>query len=81
MSIKIEKQYRKEYSEILKKLSSILKRKTVNEIAGLFEGTIILIKHSERCIDHAINIAENFVYVKQSDFFFSKRSKLVNEKK
>ena len=29
-------------------------------------------KYAERNVDHAVNILENFIYVRESNFFFNK---------
>jgi phosphate uptake regulator len=67
--------FRKEYDEMLERLSGILKRRSAEQIERLFQGAIIIIKHTERLVDHVDNISENFVFIKQSDFFFTKQSK------
>jgi phosphate transport system protein len=73
------KNFRKEYISNLKTLSSILKKSTVDEISNLFQGAIVIIKHIERLVDHLSNICENFVFIKQSDFFFDKHSKQLDK--
>lgn len=68
--------FKKHYVEMLKGLSSILKKKSTGEIASLFQGAIIVIKHIERLMDHLENIAENFMFIKRPDLFLEKRGKL-----
>ncbi|GHU47894.1 hypothetical protein FACS1894218_3360 [Bacilli bacterium] len=67
--------FKKEYNEMLERLSGVLKKRSAEQIERLFQGAIIIIKHTERLVDHVDNICENFVFIKQSDFFFTKQSK------
>jgi phosphate transport system protein len=71
--------FRKQYDTMLDALSTILKKSTVEQIESLFRGAIIIIKHIERLMDHVVNIAENFMFIKQPDLFFTKQSKQVNK--
>ena len=48
---------------------------TPEEARNLIAGTSMLLKNVERNVDHATNIVENFVYIKNADFFKNKRSK------
>jgi phosphate uptake regulator len=75
ISKQADKSFREKYSESLQQLSTILKNSTVDEIVALFQNAIIIMKHAERIVDHAINMSENFVFIKQNDFFFEKQSK------
>lgn len=68
--------FKKEYKEMISKLVVLIKVQTPEEVATMFHGGIIILKHIERLIDHLTNISENFVFIKQSDFFFDKHSKL-----
>jgi phosphate transport system protein len=68
--------FRKEYKLMINKLVVLLKEQTPEEAAAMFHGGIIVLKHIERLIDHLANISENFVFIKQSDFFFDKQSKI-----
>jgi phosphate transport system protein len=68
--------FRKEYNLMINKLVDLIKNQTPQEVATMFHGGIIVLKHIERLIDHLMNIAENFVFIKQSDFFFDKKSKV-----
>lgn len=68
--------FRKEYKSIINKLVILIKDQTPEEVAAMFHGGIIILKHIERLIDHLTNISENFVFIKQSNFFFDKHSKI-----
>lgn len=65
--------FRKEYKELLTSISTALKKHSTKEIVDLFQGAILVIKHVERLVDHTGNIAENFMFIKQSNFFFDKQ--------
>lgn len=72
----ISSEYRKKYKEIINEISKIIfEKKTVEQIQDLFAGAIIVIKYTERNVDHAINIVENFIYIRESNFFYEKYSK------
>jgi phosphate transport system protein len=71
--------FKNNYNKMVEKLSGILKDHTAEQIERLFHGAIIIIKHIERLMDHVANIAENFVFIKQPDLFFSKHSKQIDK--
>jgi phosphate transport system protein len=73
ISIQANKLFREKYRENLQQLSVILKNSSVDEIASLLQNAIIIMKHAERIVDHTINVSENFVFIKQNDFFFDKK--------
>jgi phosphate uptake regulator len=58
---------------LLTSISTALKKHSTKEIVDLFQGAILVIKHVERLVDHTGNIAENFMFIKQSNFFFDKQ--------
>ena len=65
--------YRTEYKEILKDLSKIIYDKnTPEQIETILSSISIIVKYSERNVDHSVNILENFIYVRESNFFFNK---------
>ena len=65
--------YRIEYKEILKDLSEIIYDKnTPQQIETILSSVSIIVKYAERNVDHAVNILENFIYVRESNFFFNK---------
>ena len=65
--------YRIKYKEINKKLSNIIfDKNTPKQIEDVLSSISIITKYSERNVDHAVNILENFIYVRESNFFFSK---------
>ena len=65
--------YRKQHKEILKDLSEIMYGKnTPEQIEIILSSISIIVKYAERNVDHTVNILENFVYVKESNFFFNK---------
>lgn len=68
--------FRKEYKDMIDKLVLLIKDNSPKEVAAMFHGGIIVLKHVERLIDHLANVSENFVFIKQSDFFFDKQSKI-----
>lgn len=72
---KVQIDYRKKYNEALEELAKIYKTMSAAEIADVLTGAAIVLKQAERNVDHAINISENFIYIRQSDFFFHKKSK------
>ncbi|MDR0545801.1 MAG: hypothetical protein LBG49_02675 [Mycoplasmataceae bacterium] len=74
---KIHADFKEKYNHIINKLSGILKRRSAEQIEKLFQGAIIIIKHIERIIDHCSNITENFMFIKESEFFFNKHSKQI----
>jgi len=80
-TLSIQEEYSDFYNNELKKLAKIIKTKSVADIADILTGAVIVLKHIERNVDHATNISENFVYIKQYDFFFSKKSKQLSSKK
>jgi phosphate transport system protein len=71
--------FRKEYTTIISRLTTIITTRSGDQILKLFQGAIVILKHIERIVDHGVNISENFVFVKQSDFFFGKQSKQFNK--
>jgi phosphate transport system protein len=71
--------FRKEYAKGLQRLSMILRNTNPDKIATLSQTAIIVLKHNERIVDHAINMAENFVFIKQKDFFLNKQNKQFNK--
>ncbi len=65
--------YRIKYKEINKKLSNIIfDKNSPKQIEDILTSISIITKYSERNVDHAVNILENFIYVRESNFFFSK---------
>ena len=65
--------YRTEYKDILKDLSEIIYDKnTPQQIETILSSISIIVKYAERNVDHAVNILENFIYVRESNFFFNK---------
>jgi phosphate transport system protein len=68
--------FRTQYKEMIAKLVNLIMQQTPQEVAAMFHGGIIVLKHIERLIDHLANISENFVFIKQSNFFFDKQSKV-----
>ncbi len=80
LAVKYQKAYQDKYSNTMVELSKILHSKTAKEIADILTGAIIIFKHVERNVDHALNVAENFLYIKESDFFFNKKSKQADKK-
>lgn len=81
VAVKYQKTYQEKYAAAMVELSKILHSKTAKEIANILTGAIIVFKHVERNVDHALNIAENFLYIKESDFFFTKKSKQIDKVK
>lgn len=81
VAVKYQRAYQDKYSNTMVELSKILHSKTAKEIANILTGAIIIFKHVERNVDHALNIAENFLYIKESDFFFTKKSKQIDKVK
>ena len=71
--VKIQTQFNKKYKEHLIELSKILSNQTAKQIGNMMTGNIINIKYMERSVDHAINITENFLFIKNSDFFLSNK--------
>jgi phosphate transport system protein len=65
--------FRKEYKLILMQISNVIKKHTAKQIVDLFQGVILIIKHVERLVDHINNITENFMFIKQSNFFLDKQ--------
>lgn len=64
--------YRVEYKKINKGLSKIMfDKNSAEQIEKFLSSISIIIKYSERNVDHAVNILDNFVYVRESDFIFS----------
>lgn len=78
LAIKYQKAYQVKYKASMVQLSKILHTKSAKEIATILTGAIIVFKHVERNVDHAVNVAENFLYIKESNFFFTKKSKQVS---
>ena len=78
-AVEYQRNYQKKYAETMVDLSKIMHSKTAKQIADILTGTIIIFKHIERNVDHALNIAENFLYIKESNFFFSKKSKQIDK--
>jgi phosphate uptake regulator len=70
----LHEKFRKEYKQVVSKLVLLIKDQTPEEVAKMFHGGIIVLKHIERLIDHLSNISENFVFIKQFDFFTNKRT-------
>lgn len=71
-AVEIEADHQKHFNEIMVKIAELLsptKGVIVNES---IPGAIIVLKNIERSVDHSINIVENFVYIKQSEFFLDK---------
>jgi phosphate uptake regulator len=71
--------FRKEYTAVITRLTTLLTNRSGEQVLKLFQGAIVILKHIERIVDHAVNVSENFVFVKQSDFFFGKQSKQINK--
>lgn len=71
----IEKHYQEEYALIARKITDILFKAKEEYSTNAYIGLVTALKHVERTIDHAINIVENFIYIKQSTFFFEKQKK------
>lgn len=75
-TIELAKAYRVEYNASLKKLSSFMfKQDTAQDITDIMTGIAVIMKSAERNVDHAVNIIENFIYIRNADFFFDKKSK------
>ena len=81
-STKIHSSYNVKYQNIINKLSRIAyDESTASKAADAMNNCFIILKHTERSVDHAINIIENFVYIRESNFFYDKHSKqMVNSK-
>lgn len=72
---KVLNDYRIKNKEITKRLFKVMFHKnTAKQIEEVLSSVSILIKYSERNIDHAVNIVENFIYVSQSNYFTNKHS-------
>lgn len=67
--------YRIKHKDITKRLSKVIfDKNTPKQIDEILSSVSIIIKYSERNIDHAVNIIENFIYVRESNYFVNKHS-------
>ena len=67
--------YRIKHKDITKRLSEVIfDKNTPKQIDEILSSVSIIIKYSERNIDHAVNIIENFIYVRESNYFVNKHS-------
>ena len=67
------KKYFDDQTRILVKAA--FNKNTAEEAKNLITGASMILKNMERNVDHATNLVENFVYIKNADFFKNKRSK------
>lgn len=75
-TVELAKAYRVQYNASLKKLSGIMfKQDSAQDINNIMTGIAVIMKSAERNVDHALNIIENFIYIRNADFFFDKKSK------
>lgn len=75
-TVKLRTTYREEYNKLLKSLSNMMfKQDTVQDVTDIMTGFAMIMKYTERNVDHAVNIVENFIYIRNADFFFDKKSK------
>ncbi len=78
-TIQYKNEFTTVYSEIIKKMSSILfHQKRSKEITEILNGSLLVLKNNERNIDHAINLVENFIYIRNFDFFHNKLTKQID---
>ncbi len=71
MSLAIK--YHAKYNMLINQLAEIVFAKKIQK--EVFVGAIIVLKNTERNVDHAINIIENFISIRHSNFFYEKHSK------
>lgn len=71
---KLHSQFMLEYSNQIKILHSIYSSDQNSENNTDFIYIVLTIKNIERILDHVMNIIEYFIYIKESNFFFKKRT-------
>lgn len=72
----VENEYQLQYKAITVELSKILyDHSTPAQIVETMNGVAMILKYTERNVDHIVNIIENFIYIHESDFFIQKQSK------
>lgn len=74
--VTIQKEFKDLYTKLIKQISAVLYEQTnISDISAVLNGSLLVLKNNERNIDHAINLVENFIYIRNSDFFHNKKSK------
>lgn len=76
--IPAQEKFSAKYRSIFKQLGEIIfKAKDPDDALGAFT----VIKNVERSVDHAVNIMENFVYISEANFYFTKESRKIKQEK
>lgn len=72
--IPLQDKFTKKYRLIFKQLGQIIfKAKNMDDALGAFTA----IKNIERSVDHAVNIEENFVFISEANFYFTKETRKI----
>ena len=72
--MKFQEKFTKKYRSLFKQLGQIIfKAKNMDDALGAFTA----IKNIERSVDHATNIEENFVFISEANFYFTKETRKI----
>lgn len=75
-TIKFSNEYHEKHEKNISKLAEVMyDQSNAKNVFKIYNMVAKILKNVERNVDHSTNLIENFIYIRNNDFFHSKKSK------